>query len=104
MNDAFALAGRASSLHHPQGVALGYVLLPLQGEALNTEARSHGEYIFKFSEDTENLKTPWLCVFIYSISNFGMPPTIGSLLYVRPLKKTQVVALRDELILITRYV
>ena len=27
------------------------------------------------------------CVFIYSISNFGMPPTIGSLLYVRPLKK-----------------
>ena len=41
MNDAFALAGRASSLHHPQGVALGYVLLPLQGEALNTEARRH---------------------------------------------------------------
>ena len=38
----------------PQGVALGYELLPLQGEALNTEARSHGEYIFKFSEDTEN--------------------------------------------------
>ena len=46
----------------PQGVALGYELLPLQGEALNTEARSHGEYIFKFSEDTEILKTPWLCV------------------------------------------
>ena len=45
MNDAFALAGRASSLHHPQGVALGYELLPLQGEALNTEAQSHGEYI-----------------------------------------------------------
>ena len=42
MNDAFALAGRASSLHHPQGVALGYELLPLQGEALNTEARRHG--------------------------------------------------------------
>ena len=42
MNDAFALAGRASSLHHPQGVALGYVLLPLQGEALNTEMRKHG--------------------------------------------------------------
>ena len=37
----------------PQGVALGYELLPLQGEALNTEARSHGEYIFKFSEDSE---------------------------------------------------
>ena len=45
----------------PQGVALGYELLPLQGEALNTEARSHEENIFKFSEDTENLKTPWLC-------------------------------------------
>ena len=29
----------------PQGVALGYELLPLQGEALNTEAQSHGEYI-----------------------------------------------------------
>ena len=25
----------------PQGVALGYELLPLQGEALNTEARRH---------------------------------------------------------------
>ena len=37
----------------PQGGALGYELLPLQGEALNTEARSHGEYIFKFSEDSE---------------------------------------------------
>ena len=48
MNDAFALAGRASSLHHPQGVALGYVLLPLQGEALNTEARSHGGYFLSF--------------------------------------------------------
>ena len=34
MNDAFALAGRASSLHHTQGVALGYELLPLQGEAI----------------------------------------------------------------------
>ena len=45
----------------PQGVALGYELLPLLGEALNTEARRHREYIFKFSEDTENLKTPWLC-------------------------------------------
>ena len=42
MNDAFALAGRASSLHHPQGVALGYELLPLQGEALNTEVWRHG--------------------------------------------------------------
>ena len=42
MNDAFALAGRASSLHHTQGVALGYELLPLQGEALNTEMRRHG--------------------------------------------------------------
>ena len=48
MNDAFALAGRASSLHHPQGVALGYELLPLQGEALNTEAQNHGEYILSF--------------------------------------------------------
>ena len=42
MNDAFALAGRALSLHHTQGVALGYELLPLQGEALNTEMRRHG--------------------------------------------------------------
>ena len=41
MNDAFALAGRASSLHHTQGGALGYELLPLQGEALNTETRRH---------------------------------------------------------------
>ena len=48
MNDAFALAGRASSLHHPQGVALGYELLPLQGEALSTEAQNHGEYILSF--------------------------------------------------------
>ena len=29
----------------------------------NTEAQSHGDNIFKFSEDTENLKTPWLCGF-----------------------------------------
>ena len=29
-------------MHHPQGVALGYELLPLQGEALNTEMRRHG--------------------------------------------------------------
>ena len=71
MNDAFALSGRASSLHHPQGVALGYVLLPLQGEALNTEARSHGEYIFKFSEDTESLfRTPWLCPAFFSAPAF----------------------------------
>ena len=71
MNDAFALAGRASSLHHPQGVALGYELLPLQGEALNTEARSHGEYIFKFSEDTESLfRTPWLCPAFFSAPAF----------------------------------
>ena len=30
---------------------------------LNTEAQRHGDDIFKFSEDTENLKTPWLCVY-----------------------------------------
>ena len=30
-SDAFAPAGRGSSLHCPQGVALGYVLLPLLG-------------------------------------------------------------------------
>ena len=30
---------------------------------LNTEAQRHGEDIFKFSEDTENLKNPWLCGF-----------------------------------------
>ena len=74
MNDAFALAGRASSLHHPQGVALGYVLLPLQGEALNTEARSHGEYIFKFSGRYRDFfRAPWLCWLLYSqnIDNNG---------------------------------
>ena len=53
MNDAFALAGRASSLHHPQGVALGYELLPLQGEALNTEVRRYGGKYYVF-EDTES--------------------------------------------------
>ena len=53
MNDAFALAGRASSLHHPQGVALGYVLLPLQGEALNTEMRKHGGMEIRRRGDTE---------------------------------------------------
>ena len=53
MNDAFALAGRASSLHHPQGVALGYVLLPLQGEALNTEMRRHGGMETRRRGDTE---------------------------------------------------
>lgn len=30
-SDAFAPAGRYSSLHCPQGVALGYALLPLLG-------------------------------------------------------------------------
>ena len=68
---AFALSGRVSSLRYPQGVTLGYVLLPFQGEALNTEARSHGEYIFKFSEDTEILKTPWLCVLYTPFPNCG---------------------------------
>ena len=53
MNDAFALAGRASSLHHPQGVALGYELLPLQGEALNTEARRHVDAETRRCGDTE---------------------------------------------------
>ena len=53
MNDAFALAGRASSLHHTQGVALGYELLPLQGEALNREARRYGGKYYVF-EDTES--------------------------------------------------
>ena len=57
----------------PQGVALGYELLPLQGEALNTEARSHGEYIFKFSEDTESLfRTPWLCPAFFSAPHFPL--------------------------------
>ena len=53
MNDAFALAGRASLLHHPQGVALGYELLPLQGEALNTEMRRHGGVETRRCGDTE---------------------------------------------------
>ena len=53
MNDAFALAGRVSSLHHPQGVALGYELLPLQGEALNTEMRKHGGMETRRRGDTE---------------------------------------------------
>ena len=63
MNDAFALAGRASSLHHPQGVALGYELLPLQGEALNTEMRKHGgmeirRKILSFRRYGEFFRTP----------------------------------------------
>ena len=53
MNDAFALAGRASSLHHTQGGALGYELLPLQGEALNTEMRKHGGMEIRRRGNTE---------------------------------------------------
>ena len=37
----------------PQGVALGYELLPLQGEALNREARRYGGKYYVF-EDTES--------------------------------------------------
>ena len=37
----------------PQGVALGYVLLPLQGEALNTETRKHGGMEIRRRGDTE---------------------------------------------------
>ena len=37
----------------PQGVALGYELLPLQGEALNTEARRHGDAETRRCGDTE---------------------------------------------------
>ena len=33
--NAFALAGRTSSLHHTQGDALGYVLVAPSGRALN---------------------------------------------------------------------
>ena len=33
--NAFALSGRTSSLHHTQGVALGYVLVAPSGRALN---------------------------------------------------------------------
>ena len=45
----------------PQGVALGYVLLPLQGEALNTELWRYGGKYYVF-EDTESFfRTPWLC-------------------------------------------
>ena len=53
MNDAFALSGRASSCTIPQGVALGYELLPLQGEALNTEMRKHGGMETRRRGDTE---------------------------------------------------
>ena len=52
---------------------------------LNTEARSHGENIFKFSEETENLKTPWLCGYILHFL-FWDAAYCRSLLYVRPLK------------------
>ena len=34
-SNAFALAGRTSSLHHTQGAALGYVLVAPLGRALN---------------------------------------------------------------------
>ena len=37
----------------PQGVALGYELLPLQGEALNTEMRRHGDAETRRRGDTE---------------------------------------------------
>ena len=37
----------------PQGVALGYELLPLQGEALNTEVRRHGGAETRRRGDTE---------------------------------------------------
>ena len=37
----------------PQGVALGYELLPLQGEALNTEMRKHGGMEIRRRGDTE---------------------------------------------------
>ena len=37
----------------PQGVALGYELLPLQGEALNTEVRRHGGAETRRCGDTE---------------------------------------------------
>ena len=37
----------------PQGVALGYELLPLQGEALNTEVRRHGGVEIRRCGDTE---------------------------------------------------
>ena len=37
----------------PQGVALGYELLPLQGEALNTEMRKHGGMETRRCGDTE---------------------------------------------------
>ena len=52
---------------------------------LNTEARRHGEDIFKFSEETENLKTPWLCGYILHFL-FWDAAYCRSLLYVRPLK------------------
>ena len=39
-SNAFALAGRTSSLHHTQGAALGYVLVAPSGRALNTCAYS----------------------------------------------------------------
>ena len=37
----------------PQGGALGYELLPLQGEALNTEMRKHGGMETRRRGDTE---------------------------------------------------
>ena len=39
-SNAFALAGRTSSLHHTQGDALGYVLVTPSGRALNACAYS----------------------------------------------------------------
>ena len=39
-SNAFALAGRTSSLHHTQGDALGYVLIALAGRSLNACAYS----------------------------------------------------------------
>ena len=57
----------------PQGVALGYELLPLQGEAWNTEARRHGEYFLSFLK-IQRIKKLRGSVAIKSIVNIAMPP------------------------------
>ena len=54
MNDAFALAGRASSLHHPPGCCPGLCAFALAGRGVEHRGTKPRRYIFKFSEDSES--------------------------------------------------
>ena len=53
----------------------------------NTEARRHGEYIFKFSEGTESFfRTPWLCPAFPSVSHFPLSRlSLSPVLFLSPV-------------------